>query len=283
MASAGHDRRAVPSAIVAAIALSWSIALPAAAEPPMAFPDRPALRVVYETTPNPPRHLGEGTAIDWSRPGLTLELLKRVGERTRVNLSFRRVPWKRGLLMLETGEADGIFHASHLPEREAIGVYPKTADGRPDEGRALFVQSYALFVVPGSSVTWDGRSIGGLGGRPVGASAGYSVVGDLERLGVPVEVGRLPTLNLYKLVEGRIAAYAELENMAGALIRRDPARFGSIVKLSPPLVSKPYHLMLSIGFVQRDRALAETIWDAIAEIRDSEEFRRLGQRYAGGS
>ena len=35
----------------------------------------------------------------------------------------------------------------------------------------------------------------------MGATAGYSVVGDLERLGVPVEVGRIPSLNLFKLVE----------------------------------------------------------------------------------
>ena len=270
--------------MVSAIAV-WgaAAAVPAAAEPPKAFPDRPELRVVYETTPNPPRHLGEGTAIDWNRPGLTLELLKLVGERVRVNLSFRRVPWKRGLLMLETGTADAIFHASYLAERESIGVYPKTADGLPDARRALFVQSYALFVTPASRVTWDGATVGGLDGRPVGATDGYSVVGDLERLGVPVEVGRLPSLNLLKLVEGRIAAYAELENLAGALIRRDPARFGSIVKLSPPLVSKPYHLMLSVGFVRRDRALAEAIWDAIADVRDSDRFQQLGERYAGGS
>lgn len=286
MASIGHrcDRRR-PAGLGLAVLLCATIgtAAPAVAAPPAVFEGRPTLRLVYETTPNPPRHLGEGTAIDWSRPGLTLELLKRVGERVRINLAFKRVPWKRGLLLLETGEADGIFHSSYVPAREAIGAYPRTPDGQPDAGRALFSQSYALFVTAGSGVSWDGTILGGLGGRPVGATAGYAVVDELERLGAPVEAQRLPALNLAKLVQGRIAAYAELETMALAAIRRDPARFGAIVKLEPPLRTRAYHLMLSLRFVERDRALAEAVWNAIAEVRGSEEFQRLEDHYADGS
>lgn len=282
MASAWHRSRVGGAAALAGLAL-WAAAFPAAAEPPMVFADRPTLRLVYETTPNPPRHLGDGTAIDWRRPGVTLELLKRVGAWLRINVEFKRVPWKRGLLLLETGEADGIFHASYVPDREAIGAYPKTADGRPDESRALFFQSYALFVTAGSPVTWDGTGLGGLEGRPVGATAGYAVIGELERRGVAVEPGRYPSLNLAKLVEGRIAAYAELETMAEALIRRDPERFGSVVKRGPPLLARAYYLMLSHPFVERHPALAEAVWSMIAEIRDAAEFRALEAGYADGS
>lgn len=284
-----RDRRSVVAGLaLLACALTGALtgsligAAPAAAEPPAVFEGRPTLRVVYETTPNPPRHLGEGTAIDWTRPGLTLELLMRVGERLRVNVDFKRVPWKRGLLMLETGEADGIFHSSYVADRESIGVYPKSPAGRPDESRALFFQSYALFVVAGSAVTWDGTRLGGLGGRPVGATAGYSVVADLQRLGVPVEVGRIPALNLVKLLEGRIAAAAELENMAAEIIRGDQALSASVVKLTPPLATKAYYLMLSHPFVRRDGALAEAVWNAIGAVRESDEFRWLEGRYAGG-
>lgn len=255
----------------------------ALAQAPATFDGRPTLRIAYETVPNPPRHYGEGTAIDWSRPGLTLELLKQVGQRLEVNLSFKRVPWKRGLLMVETGETDGLFHASYKAEREAIGAYPKTEDGRPDESRAVFFQSYMLFVPAGSSITWDGTTLGGLDGRPIGATAGYAVVDLLERLGARVEVGRTPSLNFPKLLEGRLAAYAEIENLAGAVIRSDPVRYASVSKLEPPLRTSAYYLMLSHRFVQRDRVLAEAVWDAIAEVRKSDEFRALSDRYADGS
>jgi len=279
----GLDRRSVLGLAALAAIGSGVSAASAMAGPPAVFEGRPTLVIVYETTPNPPRHFGVGTAIDWDRPGLTVELLKRVGERLRVNMSFKRVPWKRGLLMLETGEADGIFHASYVASREAIGVYPKTAAGRPDETRALFSQSYSLFVTRGSKVTWDGTAIGGLEGRPVGATDGYSVIKDLERLGVPVEPGRVPALNLAKLVQGRLAAYAELENLAGAIIRRDPVEFESVVKLEPPLVTKPYYLLLSRQFVMRDPGLANAVWDAIPEVRASRAFHELQTLYTDGS
>lgn len=268
---------------VLGLALSFALALsavPAAtAAAPAAFPGRPTLTFVYEVRANPPRYLGEGTFIDWDRPGLSLELLKQVGETLRINLSFKRVPWKRGLLMVQTGEADGIFHASFKQDRERIGVYPKTADGMPDPSRAIFTQSYALHVMAGSPVTWDGTAIGGLGDGAVGATDGYSIVSDLERMGVRVETAKIQELNLSKLVQGRIAAYAELENMAAAAIRQQPDAFADVVMLQPPLVSKPYYLLLSHQFVDRDPELARKVWDAIVTVNGSAAFKAMTEAY----
>lgn len=263
--------------------LSLAAAMPAGAEPPASFEGRPTLTFVYETRANPPRYLGEGTAINWDRPGLTLDLLKRVGERLRVNLEFRRYPWKRGLYLVETGEVDGIFHASYKAAREKIGVYPKTPDGMVDTGRAIFVQSYALHVLRGSPVRWDGETITGLDDKAVGATAGYSIVGDLEKRGIKVETGKIQEINLNKLVAGRIAAYAELENMAAAAIGANPAAFSGIVKLDPPLVSKAYYLLLSHAFADRDPALADAVFDAIAEVNADPAFQALVADYAAGS
>src|SRR5690606_24666365 len=200
MALDGHRERLRRGLVAVAFLATLAVPLAAAAQPPAEYPGRPTLRVVYETTPNPPRHLGVGTAIDWERPGLTLELIRDVGERLRLNLAFDRVPWKRGLLLIETGDADAIFHTSYVAGREAVGAFPKTADGQPDASRALFSQSYVLFAPAGSPVAWDGRAITGLAGRPVGATAGYAVVEHLRAHGVPVEAVRLPRLNLAKLI-----------------------------------------------------------------------------------
>ncbi len=255
----------------------------AMAEPPARFENRPTVTFAFETRANPPRYLGEGTAINWDRPGLTLDLLKAVGKRLRINIGFRRLPWKRGLYLVETDEVDGIFHASYKPEREAIGVYPKTPDGQVDDARAIFFQSYALHVLRGSSVTWDGQTIDGLGGAAVGATAGYSIVGDLEKAGIRVETGKVQEVNLNKLVAGRIAAYAELENMAAAAIQRNPGAYGDVVKLEPPLQTKAYFLLLSKGLVARDPDLAEAIWDTIAVVNADPGFQIRLDAYTGGS
>jgi polar amino acid transport system substrate-binding protein len=265
------------------LALAAGAAAPAWAEPPARFDGRPTLTFVYETQANPPRYLGAGTAINWDRPGLTLELLRALGARLQVNLEISRYPWKRGLYLVETGEADGIFHASYKPERERIGVYPKTADGAVDPSRAIFTQAYFLHVLRGSPVRWDGTTITGLGDAAVGATAGYSIVADLERMGVKVETGKIQGINLNKLVAGRIAAYAELENMAAAAIASDPAAYGEVVKLEPALISKPYYLLLSHAFVERDPALAAAVFDTIAEINADPAFQARASVYASGA
>ncbi|WP_448188237.1 substrate-binding periplasmic protein [Azospirillum sp. sgz301742] len=235
------------------------------------------VRVVYEPKANPPRMLGEGTAIDWEKPGLTLELLRLVGARTGVQFAYERVPWKRGLFLIEANEADAIFHTSFVPERMDIMVYPMKG-GQPDAGRAVFVQNYMLYKRAGTPVVWDGAALAGAD-VPVGATSNYSVVGDLKRLGVPVEVANTSEQSLDKLLSGRIAAYAGLEAMTDAVLAGNPAKYGKLVKLTPPLVSKPYHLTFSRGFYTEHRDVAERIWDAIAAVNASAEFAAIVHRY----
>lgn len=253
------------------------------AEPPARFDGRPTLTFVYETQANPPRYLGTGTGINWDRPGLTLDLLRELGSRLRVTLVIKRFSWNRGLYLLETGEADGIFHASYKKERERIGVYPTTSDGTVDPSRAIFTQAYFLHVLRGSPVRWDGRAITGLDDKAVGATAGYSIIDDLDAMDVKVETGKIQGINLNKLVAGRIAAYAELENMAAAAIASDPAAYSDVVKLQPPLITKPYYLLLSHAFVDRDPALAEAVFDTIAQINADPTYQARAAIYAAGA
>jgi hypothetical protein len=61
----------------------------------------PKVLLVYESSHNPPRALGTGTAINWKKPGLTLELIELVSEQTGIEFQFKRMPWKRALYLLE--------------------------------------------------------------------------------------------------------------------------------------------------------------------------------------
>ncbi|HYG87579.1 MAG TPA: transporter substrate-binding domain-containing protein [Azospirillum sp.] len=262
-------RRLIRPLLLAALA-AWAIA-PAAAQ------NRPQVKLLFEPEANPPRTLGDGTAIDWQKPGLTLELLRLVGERVGVDFVYERMPWKRALYLIETNEADGVFHASFLPERTAIAVYPMK-DNRADAARAVFVQSYALYKRAGSPVEWDGTALTGAD-APVGVTIHYSVLHDLKRLGVPVEEAKTLEQNLDKLAGGRIAAYAGLEGRTDPVIAANPAKYRQLVKMSPPLVTKPYYLLFSHGFYEAHRDLAERIWNAVAAIGGSAEFAEIAGRY----
>jgi len=100
-------------------------------------------RVVYSNIENPPRIVGNGTSIDWSKPGTTLELFKMVSESVGMRLEFKRMPWKRCLYALEHGLADATFHASFKPARAEFGVYPDR-DGQPDPARGIYKNAYVF-------------------------------------------------------------------------------------------------------------------------------------------
>lgn len=258
-------------------------ALAALGAPAAAAGHRLQVKILFEPEANPPRTLGEGTAIDWQKPGLTLELLRLAGERVGVDFVYERVPWKRALYLVETNEADGIFHASFTPERTGIAAYPMKdapSGGRQaDPARAVFVQNYVLYKRAGTPVAWDGTALTDADG-PVGVTISYSVAGDLRRLGVPVEEAKTLEQNLDKLLAGRIAAYAGLEHMSDTVVAANPSKYGKLVKMAPPLVSKPYYLLFSRGFYAAHGDLAERIWDAIAAINASAEFAEIARRYA---
>ena len=236
------------------------------------------VRLSFETKANPPRYLGEGTAIDSVRPGLTLELLHLVEQRAGVRFEFQRVPWARSLYLLETNQVDGVFHMSFVPERTRFAAYPMK-DGNPDPARSIFVQSYYLYARKGARISWDGERLASEG--PIGTTRGYSVARRLEKLGANVQQENDLPGSLRKVVAGRLEAYAELENMADSMIAGHPAELRDLVKLQPAVRTEPYYLVLSKGFEARDPALAERIWNALGEAIRSPEFRALEKRYAG--
>jgi polar amino acid transport system substrate-binding protein len=85
-----------------------------------------------------------------------------------------------------------------------------------------------------------------------------------------------------KLLAGRVAAAAVLGGAISARLVREPALARQIEVRYPPLVEKPYYLMLSRQFVATEPALAERIWNTIAEVRNSPAYRKrerdLGRR-----
>jgi polar amino acid transport system substrate-binding protein len=239
----------------------------------------PVIRVVFNTAPNPPITYGDGTVIDPDKPSLIVEMLRMVTQRTGIRMEFQRVPWQRGLYMIEHGQADAIFASSFTTDRLRYGAYPMK-DGQVDSRRKIHQMSYSLFVRRGSPVGWTGREITGLR-KPVGVTPDFAIVPDLKEMGVPLEQEAGTVSNLRKLALDRIDAYAELETLAEAAIKAAPAEFKDIVKLQPPLRTKPYYLMFSKGFASSHPHTAERVWDAIPEVVASAEFRALAMgKYA---
>jgi polar amino acid transport system substrate-binding protein len=232
--------------------------------------------VAYEDFPNPPFYLGSGELVNAGSPGITIEVLQIVAERLSLDIEFIRVPWKRALMLLEKNEIDGLFHASYKESRLQFGLYPMKA-GLVDESRKLMMQSYVLYYTAHNDVQWDGHTMD-VHEMGVSTTLGYSIVEDLQKLGVSVHESYSAQTSMRLLSKERIGAVVNLEFLADAAIAANPD-FSSILKHPIPVKRKPYYLMLSKGFVASDPELSERVWDEIATIIHSDDYQTIAQKY----
>jgi polar amino acid transport system substrate-binding protein len=231
------------------------------------------IAIVYDTNENPPFTYGVGTDTDPKKPGLVVELLQQASAHAGIPITLSRVPWARGLVMVEGAQADGIFMSSYTEDRLRYGVYPMK-DGKPDTARKLVDLSYWLYVRKDSGVAWDGKTITGLH-APVGATTGYAVVPLLKQMGVPVEEDPIHLRNLHKLESGELDAYAELQAHVDGLIQAYPRMFQSIVKLTPSIRTTAYYLMFSKALYAARPEDAEHLWDAIAWVNAQPAYQDM--------
>lgn len=220
------------------------------------------IRAAYEDRELPPYYMGNSTEIDAQAPGVSVEMMREAAKELGVQIQFVRMPWVRCLKSLQRGEVDMVFNASFKEDRLEAGVYPMV-DGRPDPARRIATVAYNLYRLKGGPVAFTGKAITGLDG-PVGAPSGYSIIDDLKRMGVATEEAVENSTNFKKLVSGRIAAVATLDVSGDALIKDYP----TIEKVSPPLVTKDYFVLVSHQLYGAKPDLAERLWRKIADVRE---------------
>ncbi len=205
--------------------------------------------------------------------GLNFELLDMVAARLGVRFQYRGMPWKRCLDELKQNTVQGAMGASFRPKRLENGAYPGGA--KADARKRLNFDRYVLLRRKGTPVDWDGKQLTGLDGS-VGAQLGYSIVGDLKRLGVPVDDGAPGPLELAKkLAYGYVGAAAMLEGEARELFASNRSLATNLEVVERPLAEKPYFLMLSHELVRDQPAMAERIWNTIESVRESRAYRQL--------
>jgi len=211
-----------------------------------------------------------------STDGIDLILLKMTDEALpEVTFKYNQAPWKRCLNNIETGKTEGCFTASYKDKRLQYGFYPGThTGGKVDSNLMLHASSYSLYVLKDSSINVTGKmAISGLDGK-VAAPAGYSIGSDLEKAGFKVDATASKTSNNFKkLLNGRVKAVAALTLNGNNILSKQKQYSDKIKVIETPLVNKPYYIMFSKQFVKKDKALAEKIWNKIAELRETSEFK----------
>lgn len=205
--------------------------------------------------------------------GLDCDLVRQAAAQVHEEVRFEVMPWKRCLVMLEAGQVDGLLAASYQPDRAVFARYPMTAEGEPDPGRRLHMDSYGLYRLKGSEVGFDGERLVGVDGR-IAAQSGFSVIAQLRDLGAEVdEDSKEMEPILRRLTAGRVVAAALLTASADRYISTRPEFAQRIERAPTPLVSKPYYLIVSDDCYRRSPERIEALWSAIGEARVSDAHR----------
>ncbi|QDQ28461.1 amino acid ABC transporter substrate-binding protein [Chitinimonas arctica] len=206
------------------------------------------------------------------RDGLNIVQLKMAAQKLGTKLEFVKIPWARCLDELRQGNMDGAFAASFKPDRLAMGSYPGGGD-KPDTSKYMMMDGYSLYRLKGSNVGYDGKAISNVTGA-VGAQQGFSIVDQLKGMGVRVDDGtRSADDSLRKLTAGRLQAVA-LQTLEGDNSIQQAEFAGKVEKVSPPLVEKPYYLMLSKQFIGKYGDFSKEVWNTVAAVRDSAEYKK---------
>ncbi len=233
------------------------------------------IKIAYNEIAAPPHYLGDGQAIP-ENPGISVELTDLAASRLGCKIRWLRLPIKRILRDLELNTIDATLALSYAAERTSFAVYPMR-DGKPDSALAAWTSSYDFYVLPDSTLRWDGKQFNRTP-RGVGANAGFSVVQDLARMGIAADEAQGDSNNFGKLVKGRIEVYAG-QDLTLAQIRMQP-EFKDIKKLEPSFVRKHYYLVFSRSYYGESADRVNQLWRQIARLRQT-EGKRMERKYKG--
>lgn len=259
--------RAYCCGIIAVVLLFFSV--------PLLFAQ--TLLLVTDNTPGGHYINGGGRTFDAKNPGIEIELYRLVAEKLGLQLSMKRMPWKRCLQQLEHNEVDGVFPASYKPERMTIAHYPQK-NGLVDPSRKTRDNAYYLYTLKESTLRWNSNNFSGLTGI-IGVPLGWAIVEDIKALGVPVKELPIHEKSPNMLIQKRLQGFICLESVFDTYLQQKPELYKDITKEELPIWEKPYYLMLSRQFVEKHPETAENIWDAIKEIRESESFSNIVMKY----
>ncbi|WP_163833447.1 substrate-binding periplasmic protein [Spartinivicinus ruber] len=207
-------------------------------------------------------------------PGYFIEFLQAIARDLNVNINIVRMPWKRCLISLQEGRINAVTTASYKPEREKSGRYPKKA-GQLDVSRRFNTSSYFLYAVKDLLVKWDGNILENKSNLSVGAQRGFSIVADLNNLGVKTTEVDNPESGFIMLLNNRLSALAVHENVGQVYVRK----YNNIKQLSPPLKTKPYFLIISHQFYSKYPEFSEEIWNTVEKLRNSSQIATIKDKY----
>lgn len=206
--------------------------------------------------------------------GVSILAVKEISKRLGIEAEISLLPWKRCLSDIEKGEMDSAIGASYKEDRAVYSEYPMK-DNKHDSTRRLFTETYSLYKMIGSPVSFDGTKISNLT-KPIGVQFSFSIGDRLKKEGYVIDDGARSTAdNFKKLLAGRVDAVALQHESAAMNIKKNKELDGKIERIQPDLEVKPYYILFSKNFYGKNKEFVEQFWNETAKFRESPEFKKI--------
>jgi len=170
-----------------------------------------ARQLIFVTLDNPPVEYLSNDQVIGRNIDVVLEACRRLQQTCTITL----VPWKRGLLMVKDGSADGIIDAAFNPERAEYIFYPK---------EELQTEEWYAFKQTGSRITLDG-DFSNTSEIRLGTTQGFHYGGSIQKaidqqLFKSIETVYSNELNILKLTGGRFDMFIGVKSSTFYLARQ---------------------------------------------------------------
>lgn len=201
--------------------------------------------------------------------GLHIDIIKEAFKNLEYAYKFSVMPWKRCLNSAKYGYYDAVATASFNDVRAVFLDYPEGAEKEHRSSYRLMQVEYVVVTLKGNNYIFDGniQTIP----HPIRAPRGYSIVGDLEKLGLAVDDNAASDkVNIMKLLREGRGSVVIIPEMA-SMLSEQPAFRDKLTVSEVPWTSKSYFLPFSKQSKLAD-SVKISVWAEIKKIRENALF-----------
>lgn len=210
------------------------------------------------------------------RDGHVQILIRMAAARIGVEINIYQAPVRRCRAEILQGLADAVPLAAYVEQNKQF-AFP-LRDGRTDPAKSVGATDAMVFRRKGSPSSWDGARFANITGPVLIPTAYVFLANRLDAAQVPYDDGgRDAEQNFMKLLGGR-GDVAILPANDGLEAMQDPRWAGKIEVLPAPFMTQEFFMAFSSRYYQSRPDLVEALWQAIADIKNSREYRQaIGQ------
>lgn len=197
--------------------------------------------------------------------------LKTIAKKNHISITFKALPWKRSLLLVEKGMIDGVINASYKENRAKYANYPMK-NNKPDSLRRLNDgASYYIYKNRNSKLVWNGKKFLNPDGK-IGVMAKFAVIEDLKKhKNINIQEFDQNVEIIRSVAKGKIAAYAGSSRTVDNLLNKYPSLSKKIVRESIPIRKKEYYIVFSKKIFSKKKKEIEIIWNGLKKFNEKKD------------